>query len=558
MKFLRSLLTTALLLVAAAAPAATSFPTPETTALAKNATGKLLTGFKTDSTAPVQFLSGATVTFDAGSTLTIAGNVTGTPGGGTLNLSLVALTLSPTTSGLTKTTVGLSNVDNTSDAAKPVSSAQAAAIAAAEAASQPADPDLAQIAALATTGYGRSLLIQASSAAARTTLNADLGPQIGFNRVVLLGDSLSSVNGGPGSSSPLYMSTSGWFTWANIRLGHRLVLVNNAGVAGERVDQMLARFASSVTAYSPSIVTVLGGTNDVSQSRSYDLIIADLAAIYDSVYATGALCLAIPIPPITTLSDANRTTLQKVNRWIKEQARQRKRFVVSDIGAAIVDPSTSTFSTSWSPASGMTSDGIHPTPAAAPLMGRIFADDVSPYLARAPLLFQGNADVTNLVTNGGIYGTGTSSPTGWGSSSDIGTWSYVARSDGVAGNWAQFTLAGAGFMQMASTNITSGFSTGDKIYVTIEYETTYTPGTVTSFYLALYRNGSNVAADPSTFAQAIDVPTSGVLETMAYTVPASTTALRGYLFVTSTGGTTVVKVGRFAMRKGDPLAVTSY
>lgn len=53
----------------------------------------------------------------------------------------------------TKAQVGLSNVDNTSDANKPVSTAQGVAIAAAQAASQPLDADLTTIAGLtATTG----------------------------------------------------------------------------------------------------------------------------------------------------------------------------------------------------------------------------------------------------------------------------------------------------------------------------------------------------------------------------------------------------------------------
>lgn len=66
---------------------------------------------------------------------------------------------------LTKSDVGLSNVDNTSDANKPVSTAQQAALDA----KQPLDSDLTAIAALSTTSYGRSLLTQADSSALRST-----------------------------------------------------------------------------------------------------------------------------------------------------------------------------------------------------------------------------------------------------------------------------------------------------------------------------------------------------------------------------------------------------
>lgn len=74
-----------------------------------------------------------------------------------------------------KTLLSLGNVDNTSDANKPVSTAQAAADAAVQAASQPLNSGLTSISALATTSFGRSLLTQADAAATRTTIGAGTG-----------------------------------------------------------------------------------------------------------------------------------------------------------------------------------------------------------------------------------------------------------------------------------------------------------------------------------------------------------------------------------------------
>jgi hypothetical protein len=84
---------------------------------------------------------------------------------------------------LDKGDIGLSNVDNTSDANKPVSTAQSAAIAAAQAAaiaaSQPLDSDLTAIAALTTTAFGRAFLTQVDAASTLATLgisgSADAG-----------------------------------------------------------------------------------------------------------------------------------------------------------------------------------------------------------------------------------------------------------------------------------------------------------------------------------------------------------------------------------------------
>lgn len=67
---------------------------------------------------------------------------------------------------LTKNSVGLDQVDNTSDANKPLSTAAVTALAG----KQPLDSDLTAIAALTTTSIGRSLLAAIDAAALRTIL----------------------------------------------------------------------------------------------------------------------------------------------------------------------------------------------------------------------------------------------------------------------------------------------------------------------------------------------------------------------------------------------------
>lgn len=60
-----------------------------------------------------------------------------------------------------RTAVGLGNVDNTSDANKPISTATQSALDA----KQPLDSDLTAIAALSTTAFGRALLTAANQTA---------------------------------------------------------------------------------------------------------------------------------------------------------------------------------------------------------------------------------------------------------------------------------------------------------------------------------------------------------------------------------------------------------
>lgn len=74
--------------------------------------------------------------------------------------------LTTASTGALKTALGVSNVDNTSDAGKPVSTAMQAALDG----KQPVDADLTAIAALSTTNYGRSLLTMADAAAVKASL----------------------------------------------------------------------------------------------------------------------------------------------------------------------------------------------------------------------------------------------------------------------------------------------------------------------------------------------------------------------------------------------------
>jgi hypothetical protein len=104
----------------------------------------------------------------------------------------------------TKSSIGLGSVDNTADAAKPVSTAQSAAISAAQAAAiaaaaadattkanaaeaaaiaaigpvQPLDADLTAIAALTTTSFGRTFLTLADAAATRSALGLVLDSNV--------------------------------------------------------------------------------------------------------------------------------------------------------------------------------------------------------------------------------------------------------------------------------------------------------------------------------------------------------------------------------------------
>lgn len=93
--------------------------------------------------------------------------------------------------------------------------------------------------------------------------------------------------------------------------------VIDSGVGGERTDQMLSRFQSSVLDYSPSIMILLAGLNDCFQDRTS-------LEIQTSIQSIAALCVSnsiIPvlstIPPSSTLTTAKNLVRIETNTWIE-------------------------------------------------------------------------------------------------------------------------------------------------------------------------------------------------------------------------------------------------
>lgn len=67
-----------------------------------------------------------------------------------------------------------------------------------------------------------------------------------------------------------YSTNMSWFDWgqANLPQGPVFDVLRNAGIGGNTTTQMQARMAADVLAYSPSHMTLWGGTND---GRSNDV-----------------------------------------------------------------------------------------------------------------------------------------------------------------------------------------------------------------------------------------------------------------------------------------------
>lgn len=456
---------------------------------------------------------------------------------------------------ITKSDVGLANVDDTSDANKPVSTATQTALNT----KLTATSNLSDLASASTArtnlGLGSAATMTPTSLAADAALKSAFARPAGQS-IVLIGDSLTANNGGTSIATPVQplgapYDSKGIFNWANVMLRHAFRVIGNAGIGGQSSSQIAARFSTDVVAYNPDWVFILAGTNDTSSSANTT---THLASMYDQASNAGIRVIACTIPPNTNAGLTQRQWYLTVNRWIREQARVRKGFIMADIGAAIYDTATT-----WQAISGMlAADNVHPSPQGAAAMGKIVADAVRAHLPLAnDMLGSSSGDPENLLSNPMLTGTGSTAPTGW-AKGGSSTLSYVPRTDGVAGSWCQVANAsGAGSNLTSNVSIGASLAIGDVVYAVIEFEVdsleTSAPANSQTLTLKLqFYNGS------SFFASASDVywdssysnirypGTSGILQTPPITVPATTTIAQ---IVASGNGGGNYRFHRAAIRK---------
>ena len=113
---------------------------------------------------------------------------------------------------------------------------------------------------------------------------------------VALGDSLTSGYNNPGPAWPPRLDS----------LDVNLRLVNNAGKPGDTTAGMLSRLNSYVYSYSPNVLFVLGGTNDIGTGVDEATTISNLRAIVVSAKARGIKVFLLTVPPNSSSTSGAR------------------------------------------------------------------------------------------------------------------------------------------------------------------------------------------------------------------------------------------------------------
>lgn len=392
-------------------------------------------------------------------------------------------------------------------------------------------------------------------------------PRLQPNTVALLGDSITYFNGsGAGVyDTPVtvpYHHSQGFFTWANIALGGRLTLTRQAGVAGNTSAQVLARITDITgLAVMPGYCVVMAGTNDMLNGVASATTIANLTAIHDALIAKGITVVACTMPYVWSATSAYLLAQAEVNDWIRDQATKPGIIVCDWAGRFANDNGDGT------PKTGYTTDGVHPTPVGAAILGRQLADAIRFRVAGSPLgLASTNIEPTNALANGLMIGTSGTLNTGaagsfatsWIAGRTAGTGtitgSKVARVDGMPGSWQQLSISGssgATFLMYQDVS-PAGIAPGHKYIAEMEFEG-FVPTDIKKFTLTLAQVGAGGAggyalaeASGATLVYPSEIP-AGVMRTPVVTLNGTPTGLRTSVDLIGTDGS--VRVARIRLRR---------
>lgn len=357
------------------------------------------------------------------------------------------------------------------------------------------------------------------------------------NRWAALGDSITKGADIPEPTTGLWRGNS-WPSHASWITKQQAWMVRNAGVGGDTTAMMIARFAADVAAYSPSVVTIGGGTNDMTAALSftgYQDNIKTLVRMVRQIRAAPVLCT---IPPRTDNTYWQRIALW--NAWLKQYAAS-EGIAVIDFNALLTDPATGTYIAAYS-----SGDGVHPSPAGYKAMGQLAATVLSAILPPwQPLLPVHGSDSMNLLSNSMFLVDANADGRGdnWNTTgTTTGTvYSLVSGDSAISGNWQKIDNT-AGSANVGITQSRSGgISTGDIIAFCGRFDATVDP--TISLNFTGTTSYARAVHNPNGGSSAVAGAVSGIFYVQK-AVPAGCTGLA----VNVTAGTLgVVKVAQIGL-----------
>ncbi len=259
------------------------------------------------------------------------------------------------------------------------------------------------------------------------------------NTTVFLGDSITAF-GNAYETQPSNTYGWGWTAQATFLSKGRILQVNNAGIPGNTLAQMLARFSTDVTPYSPAKVVIAGGTNDIPTTTftaaQLSAATATLGSIIDAAEAAGIQPIVCDVPPRqdapVAIHEANAKALTAaIKTLVAAKQVQYGNVVMFDLYSVLANASGGYISGYDLP------DGIHPSVKGATAVAKAFLTDTALQYSSSAYLPWSNSSSINLVPNALFFEPiGSSWSAGYGTA-PAPTVSVVTGDTSIQGNWME-------------------------------------------------------------------------------------------------------------------------
>ncbi|MBO1582726.1 GDSL-type esterase/lipase family protein, partial [Bacillus sp. XF8] len=278
------------------------------------------------------------------------------------------------------------------------------------------------------------------------------------NTIVLFGDSITEQNSII-TSTYAYNYSKGFFSWANVLLGSPFNVLNNAGIGGNRTDQMIARIDKDVLQYKPQYCFFMGGVNDISANITYEDLIANLENIYKILTQNNIVIITSTITPSHYHTTAAQKLIKdKTNAWIRNYAINNPNVILVDMAKTLINAADASL------VPGLSSDGTHPVQTGAILMGTEVYNVLKNFIKPIPMLGISNTDATILNQNPMMLGDNAGVATGWTFPTNAGlTYSKEVRKAPEVGEWQKIVSTANGNFVANGNSVTTGFAVGDSV-----------------------------------------------------------------------------------------------
>ncbi|MDH6460107.1 lysophospholipase L1-like esterase [Micromonospora sp. A200] len=276
------------------------------------------------------------------------------------------------------------------------------------------------------------------------------------HRWAFIGDSITN---GSAASNFSYSYASRAIALA----GHNLIRPDSfeAGVPGERSDQMLARLAAVEASGATSFV-VLAGTNDAGQGVSVTSYASTMTQIITRLRALGQVLVGTVPPRGASDPAAFHTAIDGYNAWLRVFAPLLGAQVV-DVWGALVDTTTGRL-----PAAYDSGDGTHPNTLGHLRMARVVAAAIRASGPAWPGWVTSEGQPGNYITDA-LCDSGTVRPSGWfewpSGTGTPPTYSLVTDTTGrlPAGKWATVDINAAAATSRVLSSPAIPVTAGDRL-----------------------------------------------------------------------------------------------